>query len=564
MKLNLVGRFALALFAASTLGLGMTGCGGGSIAYMWAIGQQYNQIAGFKVDDFTGNLTQIPHQPFSTAGTNPVSIVVKPGGRYVYVLNQGTPCTKNTTTCLDPTQVHYTGGNVSVFSVGGDGTLTLQQTYQTQGYDSQWLQMDSTGGYLYVLDKYSPSGDGNGAITAFQADASSGRLYLVQNQATQTGGGTPKTYFEVGSGSLSLPNPFMTKTAGNCLYVATPTTITSFSFSNGQLIVPSSGTFITGNNITSINGNSTFLAATDSAANTVTLYSTGSNCSLTAAGGGAYSLAQYNTNNPVYTLIDNSNKFLYVVNNSNPNTTQPSSSILIFDIIGTNSQLQFVTGGNTGTSSGANCMVEDPTGQYMYVSGHNDGTISGYKFDSARGYLPQLDRGSTFNATGQLTCLAISGNVNSLPARVSWKPAALTPHPASTASTLPARMAGTLNSGDRRALPRRRPEPKDAHEVQQAGPHDEGNRPGHDRFRGPGARPHRLQPRLRGRIRLCDLLQRHQHHRRHHLGLRRGLPERHPHPDRGLALHRPAPGPHRLHRLPERQVPLHHRRLPGR
>ena len=410
MKLNLVGRFALALFAASTLGLGMTGCGGGSIAYMWAIGQQYNQIAGFKVDDFTGNLTQIPHQPFATAGTNPVSIVVKPGGRYVFVLNQGTfpsGCNQNTPlTC----QQHWTGGNVSVFSVGGDGVLTQQETYQTQGFGSQWMQIDSSGGYLYVLDKYSPSGDGNGAITVFQIDPANGRLYLQPNQATTTGTQTPKYYTEVGSGTLSVPGPFMMKNTGSCLYVASPTAITSFAANGSQLTVPSNGTFITGTNITSINGSSSYIATTDSAANTVTLYQPGNNCSLQATGGGPFSLAQFNTQNPVYTMIDTSNKYLYVVNNSNNNTTQPFSVIVGLQIE-TNSQLLPIPGGVNNTSSGANCMIEDPSSQYMYVSGRNDGTISGYKFDPSHGLLSPLQRGSTFNATGQLTCLALSPNV---------------------------------------------------------------------------------------------------------------------------------------------------------
>ena len=90
MKLSLFGRLTMALLASVALGLGMTACGGGTIGYMWVLGQQYNQIAGFKIDDFTGNLTTVPTSPFSTGGSVPVSIVVKTGGRFVYVINQGT------------------------------------------------------------------------------------------------------------------------------------------------------------------------------------------------------------------------------------------------------------------------------------------------------------------------------------------------------------------------------------------------------------------------------------------------------------------------------------------
>ena len=38
-------------------------------------------------------LTQITHSPFAANGTNPVSIVVKPQGRYVYVVNAGSGAT---------------------------------------------------------------------------------------------------------------------------------------------------------------------------------------------------------------------------------------------------------------------------------------------------------------------------------------------------------------------------------------------------------------------------------------------------------------------------------------
>src|ERR1700744_1385830 len=125
MKLSWFGRLSLALFASLALGLGMTACGGGTIAYLWVLGQQYNQIAAFKVDDYTGNLTQAPHEPFSSGGSTPVMLVVKPGGRYIYVLNQGTYNASTGT---------QSGAGIVEFSVGGDGSLTLLQTYQSQGF----------------------------------------------------------------------------------------------------------------------------------------------------------------------------------------------------------------------------------------------------------------------------------------------------------------------------------------------------------------------------------------------------------------------------------------------
>ena len=105
MKLSRIGRISMALAVSVAIGLGMTACGGGTIAYIWVLGTQYNQISGYKVDDFTGNLTNVVGSPFSSGGTNPVSLVVKTGGRYVYVINKG-----NATTA----------GSIALFSVGGE------------------------------------------------------------------------------------------------------------------------------------------------------------------------------------------------------------------------------------------------------------------------------------------------------------------------------------------------------------------------------------------------------------------------------------------------------------
>ncbi len=65
MRFSRIGRFSMALAVSVALGLGMTACGGGTIAYIWVLGTQYNQIAGFKVDNFTGNLTPVVRSPFS-------------------------------------------------------------------------------------------------------------------------------------------------------------------------------------------------------------------------------------------------------------------------------------------------------------------------------------------------------------------------------------------------------------------------------------------------------------------------------------------------------------------
>jgi 6-phosphogluconolactonase (cycloisomerase 2 family) len=410
MKLSLFGRWSMALFASLVLGLGMTACGGGTVGYMWVLGQQYNNIAGFKIDDYTGNLTQIISSPFASNGAMPVSIVIKPGGRYVYVINQGVGGTNTAAGA---------GQNIALYAVGGDGTLNFQQAYYSQGYISQWAQMDQTGTYLFVLDKYAPTINGvaqpNGAITVFTSDPTTGRLALVTN-TTNSGSGQATTTFPVGQ------SPFQMKTASGCLFTVNSydQTITPLLIgSGGQLTITTTGTYhfsSVPSQITSINANGNSVYLTDGPGNTIYQLAIGSNCAF----GSSYQTYQPSfpvyagVQQPSWTLLDSTGKYLYVLNKSSSNTTptNPYSTISAYTVNSTNQQLQPIAGGPYGVGSGPVCMAEDPTNQYMYVSNHTDGTVTGKVLDPNTGELSQLSRGSTFSATGLLGCLAISGSIN--------------------------------------------------------------------------------------------------------------------------------------------------------
>lgn len=432
MKLSLYGRLAMALLASMVLGLGMTACGGGTIGYVWVLGQQYNQIAGFKVDDFTGNLTTIPGSPVSSNGSNPVMMVVKSGGRFVYVINQGVGAGP----IQDPTTKAYsftkgTSSGIAVFSVGGDGALTFLDAYQSQGFFPVWAQFDGSGTFLYVADKYAPDANPaacaagaacNGSITAFQTDPNTGRLTLIQNTQSVPPSGAAPAFFEVG------PDPIMMKTTSSCLLTLSggPSTLGgqavspySINSSTGQLSFTGPQTQALNTiSATSINGNGTYTYVTDSdnGGDAGTIYPftiSGTNCNLTPVTGGTVKNLT-GTSNPVYSLVDNSNKYLYVLNNSTTSTTVGTafSSMSAWTINPTNGQLAAIAGAPYTTGSGPVCMVEDASSQYVYISNHNDGTVTGKVIDPTTGNLNVLSRGSTFTATGQATCLGFSGAVN--------------------------------------------------------------------------------------------------------------------------------------------------------
>lgn len=409
MKLSLFGRLTMALLASVALGLGMTACGGGTIGYMWVLGQQYNQIAGFKIDDFTGNLTTVPTSPFSAGGSMPVSIVVKMGGRFVYVIDQGTG---------GSIKGAGSGQAVVEYAVGGDGVLTYQDTFQTQGFVSMWAQMDSTGTFLMVLDKYAPDNSGNGAITVFSSDPNTGRLSLVTNSQTQINSlNTP--YWEVGQ------TPIMMKVAGSCVFTLDSNQfVTPYSVgAGGQLttVQQGGGQQLTTISATSINGNNTYVYVTDSGGGSTTNnfiypFTIGSNCTLTSVTGGAINQASVglSVTNPTYSMIDNSGKYLYVLNQSNTNTTSPVpfSSISAYNVSAVNGQLSLIAGSPYTVGSGPVCMVEDTSNQYVYVSNHNDGTVTGKVIDPTQGTLSNLSRGATFTASGEASCLVLSGAVS--------------------------------------------------------------------------------------------------------------------------------------------------------
>jgi 6-phosphogluconolactonase (cycloisomerase 2 family) len=408
----------------------MTACGGGTIGFMWVLGTQYNQIAAFKIDDFTGNLTSPPGSPFASSGTNPVSLVVKPGGRYLYVINKGAGLTtdaKGGVTC----QAGAGGGSISEFAIGGQGVLTFQQTFSSQGCTPVWAAHDGTGNFLYVLDQYAPSAQClpngqpeapspsfcNGEITVFSIDPNTGRLTLVVNQQIKDPNtGLQLTYFPVGA------IPKMIATSGSCVFTlnsdANQTVFPYIAGSSGQLTLTTNSTIITNAvHATSIIAGGTSVYITDSGGPTpngqiLPFTVGGSACSLNTITGGPSNNLPPGAN-PVYALVDSKNKYLYIANQSSTNSTTPNSSISAFTILsnGTFQEIPDPPNNPYPIGGGPVCMVEDPSNQYLYTS-NGDGTVTGKVLFAPTGQLSNLTRGSTFTAVGQATCLAVSGNVD--------------------------------------------------------------------------------------------------------------------------------------------------------
>jgi 6-phosphogluconolactonase (cycloisomerase 2 family) len=189
---------------------------------MWVLGTYYNQISGFLIDDYTGNLTAANHSPYSSGGTNPVMMLVKPGGRFVFVINSGsgatgTPGTAGAYLVGNPgtlTSIN-TGGSSFIYLTDGPGNLIFslqaggsacslqpisgsQQTNLSGSINPVNSITSSNGKFLYVLN-YSntnnPVGTANSTISAFTINS--------QGQIGQLSDSTNNPY-AVGSGPTCI------------------------------------------------------------------------------------------------------------------------------------------------------------------------------------------------------------------------------------------------------------------------------------------------------------------------------------------------------------------------
>src|ERR1700745_8628 len=92
MKFKKFGQVTLALVVSLGLGFGIPSCSTYFTAgFLFITGSQYNQIGAFREMNNTGNLVGVTGSPYGSGGSNPVRELVSSTGRYLYVLNNGSP-----------------------------------------------------------------------------------------------------------------------------------------------------------------------------------------------------------------------------------------------------------------------------------------------------------------------------------------------------------------------------------------------------------------------------------------------------------------------------------------
>jgi 6-phosphogluconolactonase (cycloisomerase 2 family) len=404
-------------------------------------------VSGFKIDHNTGKLSPINGLPVASGGANPVRAVLIAGSRFLYVLNRGVNAEGNgDCTTTDPCQ----GSNITQFVVGGNGILTPQETFFTEGINPFRLIGDSTGNFLIALDHDAPSSaacqealgssvTSCGDVTIFQIDQTTGRLSVVQNAAVTSANcpssllPCPLTYFPVPADPVDF-----VLSSGYVLTLSGSATQTSFPYNGGSLVWPYAYNSTTGQLTVSSNssqplgitgGNAiistdgviyvldnqpitvTFNGNSVTSPSQILPYTLGTGGALQSETTGIIP-DDPTLSNPIQLLVESKGNYLYVANNGNnvTGTNVPEDEIAAFYINRTPAyQLSFVAGEPFGSGSGPQCIVEDPSDQFIYEANLYDSSITGRVLDPNSGELDNMRVTSTYSLQGPATWCLVDG-----------------------------------------------------------------------------------------------------------------------------------------------------------
>jgi 6-phosphogluconolactonase (cycloisomerase 2 family) len=354
------------------------------------------------------------------------------GGRFLYVLNRGTNAAGGSTcTTADPCQ----NANITQFAVGGNGVLTAQETFYPLGGNPFRILADSSGGFIYVLDHDSPSnascslalGSSSttcGAVEVYQINSTTGRLQLLVNAAVTSASGSALTYFPVpanpidfvlGNGSLLTMSgtstdgdsifPYTTNTSGQL--TINQNTSQPLNIKQGTALVYSSNLYVLDNESLTIATAGTYPSGTYPSQ--VLPFTVGSGGALTSLNGRVPLDATQS--NPTWLVIKGNH--VYVSNQGNNTDTNDAQSGITGYTIDSTSTLTFLPDNPFSSGAGPQCMVVDPSSQFIYTANFNDSTVTARNSDPIGGDLKNLKSGaSSFSLTGPPTWCLVTGRTS--------------------------------------------------------------------------------------------------------------------------------------------------------
>jgi 6-phosphogluconolactonase len=409
MKWNKLGRGTLASILSLAL-VSVTACSRDYVlAYLYVTTakpltgtSQNGGVSAYAVDFQIGSLTPLADSPIQ-AGRNPVTLVASPSGLNLYVVN-------------------HDDSSVGEYSIGTDGKIYLQNTYNVTGSMATAIAIDAAGKFLYVTftyqlgpngqQLYSPASPGPGGVTIFPINANDGSL------------GTPST-LKVGNNPVgvvvSRPPAGGTAVFAYVLDQETPTTpkaqVLGFSqnLTTGAL-TPTSGTAITtdstGKTVATGYGAGTtpsaiaedpsarFVYITDEATNQLYGNLVQNDGSLVPMTNSPFATGIF----PVGVTIDPRGEFLYVANFS-------SNTVGAYAInVATGTPVGSVGSASTTVDTAPMCVTIEPAlGIYLYSANNLASTVSALQLDPHNGGLSQVQN-TPFPSSGLPTCAVAVAN----------------------------------------------------------------------------------------------------------------------------------------------------------
>ena len=100
-----------------------------------------------------------------------------------------------------------------------------------------------------------------------------------------------------------------------------------------------------------------------------------------------------------------------------PTTNNAQSGIAAFNVINPFNLTPIPNGGQAaGTGAGPQCLVEDPSDQYVYTANFNDSTVTGNSIDQNAGNLIPLSQSTkakdSYPLAGQATWCLVTGRTS--------------------------------------------------------------------------------------------------------------------------------------------------------
>jgi len=462
MKFRKFGKTMLTAALSSAIVFSLSSCVRSfTVGYMYVTGtvtatpNGNGIVTGFKIDNNTGQLRALHGLPVASGGSNPVRAVLLTGGNFVYVLNAGVNSSGGADcSATDPCQ----NSNVTEFVVGGNGILTYQQTFFTQGFNPIRLLSDSAGTHLFALDRHAPgtvdpskpssatnpnaycaaaitAATSCGDVTVFSVNSTTGRLTLVTNGQLTSSSGTQVTYFPVPADPIDFAfTSSYVMTMSGAPGVTSGQTVYPYSYnsSNGQLTVSQSTPQIIqraldGGNVPMQQGNAIKAASgkiyildnepttTGGTPGQILPFTIGTNGALQSLVGGAVADDVTQTD-PIDLIVENKGKYLYVANRQGADSTT-AAGIAIFTIDPASGQLTESPGSpipTVGAGASPQCILEDPSNQYIYTANAGDSSVTGHVFDPNSGLLTQMKGtgNGRFTLTGPATWCLVSGRTS--------------------------------------------------------------------------------------------------------------------------------------------------------